>query len=132
MTMFYENKDLKMLLRRFSEMSKTMTRRKHEGDSAKTVNAPSRPETPTVSLTPPTDEEERHLRSIEQSSSNYDPAIVVGGPRTVHHRHYPKDGSLYREWQRMEFGKGFKCPVLTMVATTLAQERYKHLYQKQS
>lgn len=29
-----------------------------------------------------------------------------------------------------DFARGFKCPVLAMVATVLAQEQYKHLYRK--
>jgi hypothetical protein len=61
-----------------------MTQRKHEDGSARIVNAPSQSgTTPSVNLTPPTDDEEKHLRSIEQTSSQYDPRIVVGGPRTV-------------------------------------------------
>ncbi len=60
-----------------------MAERKHDGGSAMTVNAQSQSETPTVYLTPPTQDEEKYLRSIEQSNSEYDPAIVVGGPRSV-------------------------------------------------
>lgn len=61
----------------------TMAQRKHDSDSAKTVSAKSQSETPIVRLTPPTQDEEKHLRSIEQSNSEYDPAIVVGGPRSA-------------------------------------------------
>lgn len=60
-----------------------MAQRNHEGDTAPTVNAPSHTDRPSVSLTPPTDDEERHLRSIEQSSNHYDPSVIVGGPRVV-------------------------------------------------
>ncbi|OSI70498.1 hypothetical protein BST63_33260 [Bradyrhizobium canariense] len=60
-----------------------MAHRNHESDSAKIVDAKSQSETPRVYLTAPTDDEEQHLRSIEKSNSEYDPAIIVGGPRSV-------------------------------------------------
>jgi hypothetical protein len=60
-----------------------MANRKQDAGVAETVNAPSQSEAPTVNLTPPTEDEEKYLRSIEQSNSNYDPGIILGGPRVV-------------------------------------------------
>ena len=60
-----------------------MAPRNHDSDSAKTVTASSQSEMPQVYLTPPTEDEEEYLRSIEQSNSEYDPTIIVGGPRVI-------------------------------------------------
>ena len=58
-----------------------MANRKHEAGAAEIVDARSQSEAPTINLTPPTEDEEAYLRSIEQSNSDYNPAIILGGPR---------------------------------------------------
>jgi hypothetical protein len=49
-------------------------------------NAPTSQSTQTsvqsiIVLSPPTQDQEDYLRSIEQSSDDYDPNVVIGGPR---------------------------------------------------
>lgn len=36
-----------------------------------------------VVLTPPTAEQEDYLKGIERSTGNYDPNVIVGGPRST-------------------------------------------------
>ena len=60
-----------------------MPQRKHDVRSAGTADANSRSDTPSVVLTPPTEDEEKYLRSIEQSNSDYNPEIILGGPRVA-------------------------------------------------
>lgn len=36
-----------------------------------------------VDLNPPSDEEEQFLKSIERTGGDYNPEVIVGGPRTI-------------------------------------------------
>jgi hypothetical protein len=51
-------------------------------------SAPRKPSAPstvqsTIVLSPPTQDQEDYLRSIERSSDDYDPNVVIGGPRQL-------------------------------------------------
>ena len=59
---------------------KAMTKRQRPAELTLRRQAEPRPENRVV-FTPPTEDEEKYLRTIELSSDEYDPSIVVGGPR---------------------------------------------------
>ena len=56
-------------------------------DRKRTASAPGAPQdAPEASehhvvLTPPTSDEEDYLNKIQRSSADYDPNVIIGGPR---------------------------------------------------
>jgi hypothetical protein len=58
-----------------------MDGRKHQARAQDRSNRVSQSDAPKVILTPPSDEEEKFLQSIERTSGDYNPDIIVGGPR---------------------------------------------------
>lgn len=66
-------------LRRQGEVMTTDQRRRPAEPARRDASDRQNP----VVLTPPTEDQEDYLRTIERSSDEYDPSVIVGGPRNV-------------------------------------------------